>query len=103
MVTSTLKGPKKDRRIEVRATTRQEDVIKRAAAVTERTVTDFMLEAAVLEAERTLADRRRFSASADVYEQFLDALDRPLESTDKFARLWSRPSPFGKPFTPAGR
>jgi len=95
--------PAKSERIEVRATERQESVIRQAATATERTVTEFILASAVEQAERVLADRRWFVASEDQYEEFLRLLDEPLPSTDTFEKLWSRPSPFGRAFTPAPR
>lgn len=88
----------KDHRIEVRATGRQEAVLRQAAAATERTMTDFILASAVEQAERVLADRRWFTASDADVEAFERLLDAPLESTDRFERLWQRPTPFGKPF-----
>lgn len=47
-------------RINLRASARQEQLLKQAAAATDRTMTDFVLETAVVEAERVLADRRWF-------------------------------------------
>lgn len=93
----------KNQRIEVRATERQETILRQAAAATDRTMTDFILDSAVDHAERILAERRWFVASPEQYEEFLRMLDQPLESTEKFEKLWSRPSPFGKPFTPKAR
>jgi len=93
----------KNQRIEVRATERQETILRQAAAATDRTMTDFILDSAVDHAERILAERRWFVASPEQYEEFLRMLDQPLESTEKFEKLWSRPSPFGKPLTPKAR
>lgn len=93
----------KNRRIEVRATARQESVLRRAAAAEDRTLTDFVLASAVDEAERVLTDRRWFAAGGAEFDEFVRLLDEPLETTEKLARLWSRPSPFGKPFTPTAR
>jgi len=93
----------KSQRIEVRATERQEAVLRQAAVATDRTMTDFILASAVEHAERILAERRWFTGTPERYDKFLDLLDEPLESTDKFEKLWSRPSPFGQPFTPKTR
>lgn len=93
----------KSQRIEVRATERQEALLRDAASATERTMTDFILESAVDQAERVLADRRWFVATPEQYDAFLEALDEPLVSTAKLDELWSRPSPFGEQFTPATR
>ncbi|MFS0704040.1 DUF1778 domain-containing protein [Cellulomonas sp. 179-A 9B4 NHS] len=93
----------KNQRIEVRATERQESILRHAAAATDRTMTDFILDTAVDQAERILAERRWFVASEEQYAEFLRLLDTPLESTEKFEKLWSRPTPFGQPFTPKTR
>ena len=45
-------------RINLRASARQEQLLKQAAAATDRTMTDFVLKSAVVGAERVLADRR---------------------------------------------
>jgi len=44
-------------RINLRASACQEQLLKQAAAATDRTMTDFVLESAVVEAERVLVDR----------------------------------------------
>jgi uncharacterized protein (DUF1778 family) len=93
----------KSQRIEVRATERQEAVLRQAAVATDRTMTDFILASAVEQAERILAERRWFTGSQEQYDEFLRLLDEPLASTEKFEKLWSRPSPFDKPFVPKSR
>lgn len=100
---TTSTRPNKSQRIEVRATGRQETILRQAASATDRTLTDFILDTAVDHAERILAERRWFVASPEQYDEFLRVLDEPLESTEKFEKLWSRPTPFGKPFTPKAR
>ena len=89
----------KSQRIEVRATERQESILRQAASATDRTITDFILASAVEQAERVLAERRWFEASDIEFDEFELLLDSPLESTMRFELLWSRPSPFGKPLT----
>ena len=84
----------KSQRLNVRVTERQEQLIRRAAEATDRTVTDFMLESASVEAERILADRRWFVASDAQWDEFNRLLDSPLSSTNNLARLMQRESPF---------
>jgi len=84
----------KTERIALRASSRQEQVIRRAAAATDRTVTDFILDTAVEHAERVLADRRWFLASEDQWREFEKMLEEPLPAKNKFLHLASRPSPF---------
>ncbi|MDR1806606.1 MAG: DUF1778 domain-containing protein [Propionibacteriaceae bacterium] len=79
----------KTRRISLRATPRQEQTLKWAAEATDHTLTDFVLDSAVTQAQMVLADRRWFAVSDEQYEAFLDLLDQPLPSTAKLARLFS--------------
>lgn len=86
--------PTKDQRINLRTSTRQEQILRRAAAATDRTMTDFILDSAVERAERVLADRRWFIASDEQWQTFEELLDKPLPATTRFEELASRPSPF---------
>lgn len=87
----------KDERVNLRVSSRQEQLIRRAAAATDRTMTDFILQSVVERAERVLADRRWFLADEDQWLEFQRLLDEPLPSTEKFARLARRPDPFVDP------
>ena len=86
---------RRTRRIDLRATPRQETLIQQAASQTDRSVSEFILSSATLEAERVLADRRWFSVTSEQFDAIEAVLDAPLEETSRFARLWNRPSPFG--------
>ncbi len=81
-------------RINLRASTRQEQLLKHAAAATDRTMTDFVLEAAVVEAERVLADRRWFLIDDERWDEFQHLLDRPARDLPKLRALLAKPSPF---------
>jgi uncharacterized protein (DUF1778 family) len=86
----------KTQRINLRATARQESVIRRAADATHRSVTDFILDAASVEAERIMADRRRFELGEEQWVEFERLLEEPLPSNSKLARLAARTSPFSE-------
>lgn len=86
----------KNQRINLRATERQEEILRRAAEATDHTMTDFILGSAVAHAEQVLADRRWFMATDEQFDEFVRLLDEPLPSTAKFERLFSRPSAFNK-------
>jgi len=75
--------PTKDSRINLRVTSRQEHLIRRAAAVTDRSMTDFVLESAARHAEEVLADRRWFVLSDDEWAAFGRALDAPIEHVEQ--------------------
>ncbi len=75
----------------------QEALLRLAAAATERTMTDFILDSAVAHAERVLADRRWFAATDEQFEALLRALDAPLPSSSKLEALLARESRFSDP------
>lgn len=81
-------------RINLRATERQESLLRRAAEATDDTLTDFILGSAVGHAEQVLADRRWFVATPEQFDEFRRLLDEPLPSTAKFERMFTRPSRF---------
>ena len=89
----------KTRRFDLRATARQESVIQQAAARTNRSVSEFILTSATVEAEKVLANRRWFAVSDEQFEAVQAVLDAPLTRTSRFQRLWDRPSPFGATLT----
>jgi uncharacterized protein (DUF1778 family) len=93
---ATARSPK-NQRINLRATDRQETILRRAAEATDRTLTDFVLDSAVGEAQRILADRQWFIATDEQWAEFQRLLDAPLPSTAKFDRLFARPSRFAEP------
>lgn len=82
--------PAKTQRINLRATARQEDILRRAADASDRTMTDFVLDSAVDRARQVLADRRWFIADPVQFDEFVRMLDAPVPSTEKFDRLFSR-------------
>ncbi len=79
----------KTRRINLRATARQERLIRTGAETTGASVTDFILDSACLQAEHVLADKREFIASPKQWQAFVEALDRPAQIKPELARLFS--------------
>lgn len=64
-------------RLGLRTTPEQETVLRRAAAVAHKSLTDFILDAAYQAAEQTLLDQRLFMVTGSQYQALLDMLDRP--------------------------
>jgi uncharacterized protein (DUF1778 family) len=79
-------------RLELRTSQKQAEVIRQAAAITDKTVTGFVLDAATLEAQRAFADRRLFRLDADHWQRFVDALDRPTKAKPRLRELMRRSS-----------
>lgn len=79
----------RSRRINLRATNRQEKLIRTGAQTSGVSLTDFILESACLQAEHVLADKREFAVSAKQWKAFLAALDRPARVKPELVRLFS--------------
>ncbi len=77
-------------RLGLRATPEQEAVLRRAADVAHKSLTDFILDSACLAAEQTLLDQRLFMASGSQYQSLMDLLDRPEQPNTGLTDLFSR-------------
>ncbi|MDE3074480.1 MAG: DUF1778 domain-containing protein [Chloroflexota bacterium] len=79
-------------RLDLRVDEQREDLIRRAAQSKGRTITDFVLDAAVAEAQQVLTDRRHFAIDDDAWQRFLAALERPASEKPRLRALLERPS-----------
>jgi uncharacterized protein (DUF1778 family) len=77
------------KRINLRATDRQEKLIRTGAETSGLSVTDFILDSACLQAEHVLADKREFIVSPKQWKAFVKALDRPAQVKPELVRLFS--------------
>lgn len=82
--------PARSARLGLRATPAQEAVLRRAAEVAHKSLTDFILDAAYQAAEQTLLDQRLFMVSGSQYQALLDMMDRPESDNPGLADLFSR-------------
>jgi uncharacterized protein (DUF1778 family) len=69
-------------------------VVRRAAEESHRDLSEFVRTAAVMEAERILADRTVFTLDTKSWNRFLETLDRPPHIPPGLRDLFSRPSVF---------
>jgi uncharacterized protein (DUF1778 family) len=79
----------RDRRLQLRATAREETLIKVAAERQGVNMTDFILGAAREKAEAALADQTRFVLNEKQWKQFMEALDRPPQEKPRLKKLFS--------------
>ena len=82
--------------INIRAKSRQRDLIDQAATCLGRSRSDFMLDAACSMAENVLLDQAFFSVDNDTFTKFQALLDKPLPATDKLHRLLHTKAPWDK-------
>ena len=88
-------------RVGLRSSEAQVIVLRRAAEVAHKSLTDFILDSACLAAEQTLLDQRLFMATGKDHQALLDLLDRPARSNAGLKDLFSRTAPWDQqPHTP---
>lgn len=81
-------------RLGLRATHEQEVVLRRAAEVAHKSLTDFILDSACLAAEQTLLDQRLFMVSDSQYQALMDMLEKPEQPNEGLRDLLSRKAPW---------
>jgi uncharacterized protein (DUF1778 family) len=69
-------------------------LIDRAAALTGKTRTDFVLDAARRAAMDALSERTLFRVDAETYDRFLAALDAPPQPDERLKRTMNTPAPW---------
>ena len=81
-------------RLGLRATPEQEAVLRRAAEVARKSMTDFILDSACEAAEQTLLDQRLFMVTGSQMQDFLALLDRPSQERAGLKDLLDRRAPW---------
>jgi uncharacterized protein (DUF1778 family) len=84
----------KDRRIEVRVTGAQRELIERAAVLQGRTLSDFTADTLTERAEEVIRRDRELRVDEEAFAAFSTALDAPAQSIDGLAELFRHPSVF---------
>ena len=97
MSTETAVAPRPARsarssRLHFRVHDEEKALLEEAAALSGRSLTDFVLSSARSAANDILADRTRFVLSAEEWDAFAAALERPPRELPKIAALLSEPS-----------
>lgn len=85
----------KSERIDVRASLPVKQLLQEAARAAHKNVSEFLLDAGIVAANQTLADRRRFELSAEQWEAFQTALDQPVTVKPRLKRLLTEPGLLG--------
>ena len=81
----------KSERIAVRASLPVKQLLQEAARVSHKNVSEFLLDAGIVAANQTLADRTRFELAPEKWRESLAALDQPVSAKPKLRRLLSKP------------
>jgi len=81
-------------RWDFRVASETDQLVRQAAETADRTLTDFVVDAAVVEAERVLADRTQFVLDSEQWNRFVEILDRSPQENPGLDTLFSKPSVF---------
>lgn len=93
---STTETRRRSRRLELRTTPDERELIDRAVAATDTDITEFVVTNAVEAARRVLADRDRFALDADALEAWEAVNARRARDLPGLRGLMKRPSPFAE-------
>jgi len=85
---------KRSEKLDLRLTRDAKRALQAAAAVSRRSVSEFVLESALARADEALAERRTFGLNATEWKAFLAALDAPPRPLPRLERLLKEPGFF---------
>lgn len=88
---------KRTEKLDLRLSRQAKETIHSAAAAAHRSVSDFVLESALIQAEQILADRQRFTLDPAQWDAFLAALDQPAREIPRLTTLLLEPGVFDEP------
>ena len=77
-------------RIDLRMTPAAKRTLQHAAAVTNKTLTEFLLDTGLNAALDTLADRRVFQLGEKQWDEFMKALSTPPKNNPRLRKLLDR-------------
>ncbi|MFY9226855.1 MAG: DUF1778 domain-containing protein [Blastocatellia bacterium] len=86
----------KTQKLDIRLTPEAKQKLYSAAAILQRSVSEFILESALARAEETLADRKHFGLKAEQWTAFMEALDKERVILPRLQQLFDEPSVFEK-------
>lgn len=84
----------RNEKLDLRLTPSAKRTLQIAAHIAQRSVSEFVLESALARAEETLPDRQKFGLNAEQWRAFQKALDAPVKSAPRLAKLLREPSVF---------
>jgi len=84
----------RDVTINIRAQSAQCDLIDQAASALGKNRSDFMLEAAIREAQAVLLDRRLFMLEDEKFQEFMALLDAPPSVNNNLRKLLTTKAPW---------
>ena len=77
----------KSERIDVRASMPVKQLLQDAARAAHKNVSEFLLDAGIIAANQTLAERLRFELSPEKWDAFQAALNQPVSAKPRLKKL----------------
>ena len=87
---------KRTEKLDLRLSQAAKRTLQAAATAERKSVSEFVLDTALREAEERLADRRVFTLDGKKWEAFVAALDAPPRRHPRLERLFAEPSAFDR-------
>lgn len=84
----------KDKRLELRVSGEQKELIEQAAALEGRSVTDFSTQVLTEHAHEVIRRNHQLTMDAEAFDAFLAVLDEPARPIPGLVDLFRRPSVF---------
>ena len=85
-------SPTRSEKIDIRLTPAAKQKLFAAARAQHRSVSDFVLQSALAQADATLADQRHLFMNEEQWQKFQAALDAPPRDLPRLRRLMNEPS-----------
>jgi uncharacterized protein (DUF1778 family) len=77
----------KTERIDLRATLAAKELLREAAEICHKSISEFILDASLAQANQTLAGRRIFKLDDKAWSEFQKILDRPANPNPRLKKL----------------
>lgn len=96
MAPSRRETTTRSEKLDLRLTPEAKRALQSAAAASQRSVSEFVLESALQRAAEALPDRQRFGLPADAWAAFQEALDAPPRAMPRLKKLLAGKGPFDR-------
>jgi uncharacterized protein (DUF1778 family) len=84
----------RSQKLDLRVTPAAKALLVEAAALSRRSVSDFVLDSALTRAEEAMVERRSFKLDDERWQRFVAALDAPTARDPALGKLMARPDRF---------
>ncbi len=81
-------------RLAIRISPQLKEKLLLAAETRHKSLSEFILDTAITEAENVLAEKKQFELSPEAWDKFQTALDAPIRKHSRMERLLNEPSVF---------